>query len=83
MSTYDASIVAELLELHEQPGPAFVEHINAMAAQLRAAASRIEQLERALRELIERPYDGEGRNLAALDRARAALSTDQGHEGET
>lgn len=86
MTAYDPKLCAELLELHEQPGPAFVEHINAMAAQLRAASLRIEQLERALRDALEAvkvfhgpaQWDTYWNQSPEMKRARAALGGDPG-----
>jgi hypothetical protein len=46
-----------------------VQHANTVIQQ----RSEIEHLHKSLRELIEHPHDSEGRNLAALDRARALL----------
>lgn len=54
---YDPKLCAELLELHEQPGPAFVEHINAMATQLRAASAEIERLTLALNGYGKHPEE--------------------------
>src|SRR5712671_3511890 len=55
----------------QQSGEIICKDVTPANARLIAAAP---DLLAALRDLVEHPYDGEGRNLAALDRARAAIA---------
>lgn len=48
---------------------------EANAAFIVRACNAHAELLAALRDLVEHPYDAEGRNLAALDRARAAIAS--------
>lgn len=62
-----ATVFCDLLD----PSPAIgLTEANANARLIAAAPELLD----ALQELVHHPYDSEGRNLAALDRARAAIA---------
>jgi len=62
-----ATVFCDLLDPHPAIG---LTEANANARLIAAAPDLLA----ALQELVEHPYDGEGRNLAALSRARIAIT---------